>query len=330
MLQLTCFLPSTNDQTDRTGDIAHMLQTQGACLLGPGLYVVSGLDMPDCTTLTGMGGATTLLLPEDLSSGYVVKLGSFCTIKDLSLTGAQGEMERPTQVGERHGILFEGTATTPNIRSNQPHNCIVSGCFIQNFSGGGITCRDTGYRTTCSIIASHCHILNCGAGINISHFSEYHKFDSILSEKNCYGCINNGGNNVFANCGFNSNTTGILMDNSQGQSPNNSHGSAVGCTINHTNANEGIGVLAIGMNSGFMFSGCQIFYSKIHLENCKGFIFDTTNYGKKVDIFVKGGGLTMFSNSSFHPTGVNSVQVIDNDSVKFINCFTRDGAPLDV
>ena len=45
---------------------------------------------------------------------------------------------------------------------------------------------------------SDCHILNCGAGINIDHFSEFHKFTNVLSETNLYGCINNGGNKGWA------------------------------------------------------------------------------------------------------------------------------------
>lgn len=322
MHDMNYLITSTNDLSDRTADIRAKLEQYGTCHLGSGMFVVSGLDMPDKTTLTGEGGATELLLPAAEQAGYVVKIGSFCTIRDLFLQGDPKQTQRPEGVGERHGILFEGTATLKDY-SNQPRNSIISGCFITGFSGGGITCRDTGYSTISSLIVSHCHIMYCGVGINISHFSEYHKFDSILSEKNCYGLINNGGNNMFVNCGFNSNTTGVLMDNAQGQSPNNSHGSMVGCTINHTDGNNGIGIMSLGTKAGYIFTGCQVFYSKIVIEDSDGLVFDAMNYGRKVEIDIKGGGSVLFSNSMFKPAP-DAIRITDNDNVHFVNCYRRD------
>lgn len=322
MCDMKYYLPSTNDNTDRSAEIRALLEQYGVCRLGCGQFVVSGLDMPDHTSLMGEGGATTLRLPEGADKNYVVKIGSFCTVKDLHLRGNDNLKERPVEMGDRHGLLFEGTATTKDW-SNQPRNSMVSNCFITGFSGGGITCRDTGYSTAACLTVSDCHIMYCGAGINIAHLSEFHKFTNVLSEQNCYGCINNGGNNVFTNCGFNSNVTGVLMDNAQGQSPNNTHGSMVGCTINHTNSNEGIGIIALGTKAGYIFTGCQVFFSKIVLENVDGFVFDAMNYGRKVEIDIKGGGTVTFSNSVFKPAP-DAIRVTDNQNVRFVNCYTRD------
>lgn len=324
MCDMKYYLSSTGDMTDRTGEIRALLERYGVCRLGCGPFVVSGVDMPDNTSLMGEGGATTLLLREDVEEGYAVKLGSFCTVKDLHVQGDAARTKRQEQleVGTRHGILFQGTATTKDW-ADQPRNSVINGCFITGFSGGGITCRDTGYNALCCLTVSDCHILYCGAGINISHYSEYHKFTGVLSEHNGYGCINNGGNNVFTNCGFNSNVMGFLMDNSEGQSPNNSHGSMVGCTINHSNSNEGIGIMSLGTKHGYIFTGCQVFFSKIVLEDSDGIVFDAMNYGRKVDITIKGGGTILFTNSVFRPAP-DSVTVTDNDHVKFVNCYTRD------
>ena len=322
MCEMNYYLTSTNDDTDRTAEMRALLEQYGVCRLGVGSFVVNGLDMPDRSSLMGEGSATTLLLPPTQGEAYAVKIGSFCTVKDLYLQGDPEQQSRPKQVGERHGLLFEGNAT-PKDWHNQPRNSMVSGCFITGFSGGGITCRDTGYFTCSSLVVTNCHILYCGAGINISHFSEFHKFTNVLSELNCYGCINNGGNNVFTNCGFNDNTTGFLMDNSQGQSPNNSHGSMVGCTINHSDNNNGIGIISLGTKAGYLFTGCHVFFSKIVVENSDGLVFDTMNYGKNVEIDVKGGGTVIFSNSVFRPAP-DAIRVVDNDNVHFVNCYTRD------
>lgn len=323
MTQIPFYLPATNDGADRTAEIRQLLEQYGACQLGSGTYVVTGIRMPDGTSLSGAGSGTKLLLDADVEGGAVC-LGSFCTVRDLMVIGAEEEIPLPQQVGERHGIVFEGTATIQKY-TDQPRNSIISNCFARSFSGGGITCTDTGYSTVCSLTVTNCHVWNCGAGIHISHFSEYHEFTNVLSSANLYGCINNGGNNVFVNCGFNSNVTGFLIDNSHGQSSNNSHGSAVGCTFNHSNKNKGIGIQILGATSGYVFSGGQMFFSKIVLENSVGITFSSMNYGKDMDISVKGGTLTMFTDSVFsnYPA---SIRVEDNKLVKFINCFTRDGA----
>lgn len=317
------WLPSTGDGKDRTREIETILAEHGACQLGSGTYVVSGVKMPYGTSLMGLGSCTKVLLAQEVESGAAIAMGSFCTVKDLMVLGSEEEIPLPTQVGSRHGITFEGNATTQSYH-NQPRNSMISGCFARSFTGGGITCKDTGYRTVCSLTVSNCHLWNCGAGINISHFSEYHEFTNVLSTANCYGCINNGGNNVFVNCGFNSNTTGFLIDNSRGQSNNNSHGSAVGCTFNHSNKNKGIGIQVLGATSGYVFSGGQMFFSKIVVEDSVGITFDAFNYGKDMEISVKGGKLTMFTDSAFSNPPA-AIRIENNNLVKFINCFTRDG-----
>jgi hypothetical protein len=317
------YLPSSCDEKDRTAEIEALLCKHGACQLGSGIYVVSGIKMPNGTSLMGMGSCTKVLLAEEVEAGATIAMGSFCTVKDLMVMGSENEIPRPETVGDRHGITFEGNATMKNW-DNQPRNSVISGCFARSFTGGGITCKDTGYRTECSLTVSNCHLWNCGAGINISHFSEYHEFSNVLSTRNLYGCINNGGNNVFTNCGFNSNTTGFLIDNSHGQSNNNSHGSAVGCTFNHSDHNQGIGIQVLGATSGYVFSGGQMFFSKIVIENSEGITFDAFNYGKNMDISVKGGKITMFINSVFSNAPA-SINVENNKLVKFIHCFTRDG-----
>lgn len=310
-----------------TAVIEAALMQDGICLLGKGVFCVSGVDMPDGTTLMGIGAETRILLDPKAESGYAVKMGSYCTVRSLSVLGAEAENQLPGAVGDRHGILFRGTATQKDWK-DQPQSCVIDGCFIRSFSGGGITLWDTGYSTKCSVTASNCHILNCGAGIYIPHFSEYHNFTNIHCNDNLFGCINNGGNNVFANCGFNSNVTAFLIDNSHGQSNNNSHGSAVGCTFNHSGKNQGIGIQILGATSGYVFSGCQNFYSRTVVEDSTGIVFNAMNFGKDERIEVRGGSLTMFTSCVF--TNMPGISASDNPLVKFENCFTRDGQTVRV
>ena len=324
MIATNFYLASTRDQTDRTRDIRRLLEEQGACLLGPGLFVVSGVDLPDHCALMGVGHSTRVLLREDLTEGYAVRLGSFCTVRDLTLLGAPEDLPLPKQVSKRHGVLFEGDGS-PGFQPSQPRNNTLTGLLISGFAGGGITCRETGHRPAASLTVSDCHILNCGAGINISRFSEYHKFTNVLCEECLFGCINNGGNNVFVNCGFNCNTTAFLMDNADGRARNNSHGSAVGCTFNHSDGNNGIGIRAVGMEHGFVFTGCQIFYSAIQLDNCRNFIFNALNTGRQVPISIRGGGAVLFSDCMFYQADPEQIQIQGAPLVRFSGCVDRNG-----
>ncbi len=322
------FLESTNDMTDRTAEIQKYLDEFGVCILGAGLYVVNGVDMPDGSTVMGMGKATQVLLDPAAEEGYAISLRSFCTVKNLGLMGSLDTIELPEKVGERHGLMFKGTATKHEWMNGQPLNSMIEGCYMTGFTGGGLTCVDTGYYTRANLAVMNCFMINNFAGINIAHLSEYHKFTNVVCIENVYGCINNGGNNVFSACAFDENQTGFMIDNSMGQSPNDSHGSAVGCTFNHNGHNEGIGIIVLGARSGYVFTGCQTFYSKVILENSVAITFSDFNFGARQEITVKGGALTTFSDCAFG--AMPTVTVENNNSVKFINCFTREGEEVTI
>ena len=324
-------LKSTHDQTDRTAEIEEMLTARGVCCLGSGVFYVSGVKMPPHSTLYGQNEATQVVLAPAVTEGAAIAMETFCTVRDLTVLDNEGETAIPadTTVGTRHGILFEGTATTKNwMGPDLKLNSLLHGVQIRGFSGGGLTCRDTGYYIRCSLTASDCHILHCGAGLNISHYSEYHEFTNMLCAENGVGCVNNGGNNVFLNCGFNGNRMGFLIDNSRGQTPNDSHGSAVGCTINHTDDNKGVGVMILGAKNGYVFSGCQMFFSKIVLENSAGIHFTGMNIGRGMEVSIKGGALTMFTDCVC--LGDITFRVEDNDALRVRNCFYKDGTEVTI
>jgi hypothetical protein len=230
-------------------------------------------------------------------------------------------------MGDRHGIGFIGTATLEN-RSGQPMDSIVEGCRIRNFSGGGITCRDTGYGINCSLSVTNCRIHNCGAGINISHFSEFHNFTNVTSTRNLYGCINNGGNNVFVGCGFDGNTVGYLIDNSEKQSPNNAHGSCVACTFNHTDFNKGVGIRILGSRPGYVFSDCQMFFSNVEIDNSVGIQMNHFNFGKAVKFTVTGDSTVAVTGGFFSKPPIFEVE--DTAKVWVKDCCMKSGEPVEL
>lgn len=320
------YLAASGDTSDRTADILAMLQGEGVCRLGPGHFYVSNLVMPDDTSIIGSGMATTIHLLLSVTDGAAVTLGSNCSVSDLVLQGRTTYTPSSASVGRRHGILFAGDYTQSGTA---PLACILSNLRICNFDGGAITCYDTGYGTYDFVNCEGVNIENCDAGINVSYWSEFHKFTNVRTWGCYYGCINNGGNNVFTNCDFSKCVVGFLMDNSQGQSPNNSHGSAIGCVFNHSDNNTGTGIRILDCDNGFIFSACQIFFSKIDIQDSDGVVFQGCNFGQaNCDISVNGGGVVLFANN-MHQGTPPSITITGNTNVHFVNCYNRaTGAPI--
>lgn len=317
------YLASTGDTTDRTSNILAMLTATGICRLGPGVFYVNNLQMPDGSAIIGSGYSTVIRL-AGTSDGYAIKIGSRCTVKDARIRGAETDLTFSSTIGGRHGILWQGDYTE---HSTAPDRSMISNVWIHNFTGGGITCYDTGYGTNNGLEVTNVYTFACWAGINISYWSEFHKFTNVRSG-NCYiGCVNNGGNNVFVNCDFSSNQEiAMLMDNSQGQSPNNSHGSCIGCVFNHTahagTSNAGTGIKILNCGSGFMFTGCQIFFSQIYLEDTDGIVIADTNFGNSnCDVTIVNGGAVVFANCMVE--GSIPVSITNNSKVHFTNCYNK-------
>lgn len=322
------YLAPTGDDTDVTSNIVTLLTTTGVCRLGCGDYYVENLEMPINTMIVGSGSGTRVIL-KGSGDACAIKLNSFCTVKDLSVVGSLNNIVLSNNVGNRHGILWQGDYTLYPSRQ-QPRKGIISNVYIRSFTGGGITCYDTGVSSEANIMVDNAYIWNCNAGVNVAYYSEFHKFTNIKARDCYYGCVNNGGNNTFVNCDFSKNMVGMLMDNSNDQSPNNSHGSCVGCVFNHSgDSNDGVGIKILKCGSGFMFNGCQIFFSRTQIEDTDGVVFDGCNYGlTNCSINITNGGAILFANNMFQ--GKPNITIVNNDKVHFVNCYNRSsGAIID-
>ena len=318
-------LESTGDTRDRSGEIEAILEEKGCCILGIGDFFVSGVNMPAKSTLMGLGERSVLVLSPEVEEGTAVKMGTCCRVENLSIAGSLGDLGRPAAVGTRHGLGFVGDGD-PKTRLPQIKYGIAANLHIYNFSGGGVICNATGFSCDSSLTASGLRIHSCGVGIYIPYFSEYHKFTGALCTRNIYGCINNGGNNVFTACSFDGNKIGFLIDNSDKKACNNSHGTAVACTFNHSDSNKGIGIQVLGASHGYVFSACQLFFSQIVVEDSLGVQFVDFNCGKDEKITVRGGGMVRFSGCSFSKPPVLTVE--DNPFVRWENCYDRHGEEL--
>ena len=291
-----CILKTASD-TDRTQEILNILTSKKICKLGEGTFYVDGLYMPDGSTLQGCGKGTKLVLSTESENSYAIRVGARCTIKDLWIDGGESlvykgeeniDIESIDMDDNRHGILLLGNGNDYNWAGS-----IVTGCEITNFRGGGITCDNTGYGTYSSLTVSDTWIRNCCVGINIAYFSEFNKFSNVGCNGCRYGCINNGGNNSFNNCGFNSNMIGFLIDGREGKciryngtpanGKNMGHGVMSNCIIDHNgkdNDDVGYGIVVRSIAPGYQFSNLSIHFNKLFFSGSRCITIANVKLGK--------------------------------------------------
>lgn len=321
-------LQSTGDTTDRTADIATVLTQYGSCYLGAGTFYVKKLTMPDDTSIIGSGTGRTILrlIDDSVNECYAVGVRTRCSISNLLIDG--GLNTRPNEVGLRHGLSYQGTYIDSANPGTYPTRGQIDNINIKGFSGSGIICSNTSGSTSSGMNVVNVNIYACYKGIEIKNISEYHKFTNVSITSCTYGVINNAGNNLFVNCGINSNITGFVIDNGDSLIYNDSHGSVVGCTFNHSGSNSGIAIKLVGVTNGYVFDGCQVFYGKIDMKNSVGVQFSNCNIGRQVPIDVDGGGVILFNGNIFVSTP--TVTKTNSPIIKTTNCYAYDGSIITI
>lgn len=308
-------LQPTGDQTDRANDILATLSSFGKCVLSRGEFYASNIQMPEGSTLEGIGTDSKLVMLSTASGG-LVNVTTGCTVKDLSLTG--GEEAAIDTIGTRIGINHAVAAAD---RIN------ISGCRIIGFDLAGIYCSETGQAALSSTI-SDCFVIWCYYGIYTTN-SEYLCVSNCQFWRNYYGALNRGGNNKFANCGFDGNVINHQID-TDGTAHNGGHGSLVGCSFNHSNrsSNDGYALIikTTNDNTGRMqISGCNFHFGKIRLEATNGNVLSACAFGTYTPIEIVGGACSLFNGCIFKSTDDTPVTRTNNTTAVFANCYTRTG-----
>lgn len=310
-------------KTDMTGAIMSMLNDTGYCHLGEGIFYVSGnIDMPEGSTLCGCGKKTVIRLLQSTTTGYCVKIGKYCTIKDISFEGARS-FAVPSTKGTRNGIAFMANYdASPSVTTE---HCMISNVWCKFFSGAGIYCHNTSIRYDKGLYATNVFIKDCYAGIDIDYYSEFNKFVNICTAWCKYGCINNGGNNVFSSCTFHATEVGFYIDGTQ---PNHGHGTLTGCTFCHIGSNAGIAIKLESVTNGFIIDACQVWYNSIGITGSSGIVISNCELGRGTTgagatINITDGATILFTGCMF-VNDVNyapDINIVNNDKVKFTNCF---------
>lgn len=307
----------TNDETsktDRTIDIISKLLVYGKCELVKGVYYTSGdIIMPDGSMLTGQGSDTVLKLLDSSGMASTIYMGSQCTVKDITIKGGQSSGRLTDNY--RNGIEWTG--------ENIEHGT-VDNCTIINFDGAGIKLHDTTTKTYRNLSISNCYISGCHYGIDIQKNSEFNRISNCTICANYYGYRNRGGNNNISNCGIDANTIGIQIDNTEGS--NNGHGTITGCSINHSGNNTGYGIIIEGTGR-MLVSNCNLYFSKILLNDTNGNVFTGCGFGSDADWEITDGECNIFNGCMVKSwdTDGTVVTITNNTDTKIVNCFDRNG-----
>ena len=301
--------------TDMTGAILSLLTDTGYCHLGPGTFYVSGgIELPSGAMIEGCGNNTIVRLLSG-NDNYIFRPVRYSIIKNLRLSGGK-EFTPIADIGGRNGIYFYDNKTDfGDSGSVDTQPCIIDSVYFDHFSGAGIYGHGTGGGTAEIIMVSNCVMEQCTCGINLEFFTEYCKFISVVTRSCYYGCINNGGNNVFVGCTFHG-TTGFVIDNTADDKINLAHGSCNGCTFNHIGSNTGYSIKIDNCNTTFLFEGCNWWYGTIHIGASSGIIFNGCEGGGNTNtIEVSNSSNILFANMMLNVTP--TLSIVSSNNVRF-------------
>ena len=254
----------TGDTTDRSSEIASKLSTYGYCEFVQGEYYISApIQLNEGQTIKGAGRLSVIQrTPTSQTYGlfYINNNTNHVTIKDLQLKGSLSSRPSSAPTGQEYGLSITGDGS----------GVVIENCYFKGFDSYGIY-STAGYScgTSAGVLISNCTFKFNGTGIFLDAHGEYSDVTNCVFSQNYHGATVIGGNNKFANCGFDTNDTGfVLYDNTTGT--NDGHGSCVSCSFNH---NTTYAVTVTNIDYGYVFTGCNIYYGDVLIYQSKGIIF---------------------------------------------------------
>lgn len=303
----TLELQSTHDSTDRKAEIEAMLSNYGRVYLGEGIFWVSGVVMPQNSILRGCGPRSQLCLLPSVASGAALTMGSQCQVSNMAIRGDVNPITINSTVGSRHGIEWTGTGSTG----------YVTDVVIDNFTGGGIYCHDTGASETRSLLVKGARCFYNKVGLYIRRDSEYNEFVDCVFSHGYFGIVNRGGNNMIG--------TSLIADNEYGLEQNSIEGSnggrlvVSGCAINHNTTRSVRSALP-----DLILDGCQIHYGE--LEILSNALVSSCIFGVNTPITVSSVDPTIFNGCKLRSIADNPTTL--SASTKVDACYYNDGSSV--
>lgn len=256
----------TGDTTDRKAEIESRLSTYGFCEFVDGDYYISApITLGNGQTIKGAGQGSVVRKTSNSSTNGMFNVTGTTqnvTIKDIKFLGENSaKPNAATSTGE-YAVWVDSHAGAVTIE-----NCVFEGlvrCGVYRASGYSVS-------TDSHLAITDCFFKYCGKGVEFLENGEFCLVTNCQFLSNYYGVYNQGGNNKFANCGFDANAIGFKLYDASTPT-NTGHGSAVGCSFNH-NSNYSINIENDSI--GYVFDACNIWYGDVQITGSRGIIFSS-------------------------------------------------------
>lgn len=252
----------TGDTTDRKAEIESKLSTYGYCEFRDGDYYISAqIELSDGQTVRGIGKKSVLKKTTGATNGFFFTKDTAknVTIKDLAFKGINGS--KP--------ITDTGSGDFAISIRDHSGAVRIEGCLFEGLERCGVF-HSSGYSVVndSSLLISDCIFKYCGKGVEFTQNGEYSNVVNCTFQENYHGAWVQGGNNKFANCGFDGNAIGFKLYDAT--PTNDGHGSCIGSSFNH---NTAYAIECENIDYGYIFSSNNIFYGDVNITNSSGILF---------------------------------------------------------
>lgn len=258
-----------------------------------------------------IGDSNTILkLDQDSESNNLIYIGELVDNVYLShLVLSDIYTSIPTNLGERTGIYL-----SKSLRVN------IENVEICGFDNCGLYATQTASNNNAMFYKmlqiTNCRFYNNYYGMRLGNRCEYTQTLNCVFAHNNIGCLNEGGNNQYVSCIYNFNNVGFMMNSKNISNP--AHGGCTACTFNHNHKD------AIQVNDctiGWLFTGCQIFYGNVKLNNSSAVIFDGCIFGScRLYSTNSKKNVNLISNSFFQ-TSKEDILKNNDGSTKVEDCL---------
>lgn len=279
-------------------DIASALADEDVVQLpGGDITVTSQITIPAGKTLRGVRGKTRLMIGS--TSVGVLLNSDGGKIEDLMIVGESAEVDTSFGISsdaDIEALTGMGTQVGLKIEGSNTAGLCVSDVEVSNIDGVGvdITGASSAPYSGAGLIEG-VYVHDCFVGFRAQSTGEYARFVGNAASDNIIGLLIDAGNFVASGCNVSGNRVNLVV----GDSVNDSHGSIVGCQVNHADVH---GVYMHDIDNGMMITGCQFWYSKIRMVNCKGPMFVANILGQS-NIEHEDCPFVAFLQNGFSPSG---------------------------
>ena len=225
----------------------------GVVRIGPGHYRFGDVTIPAGVTVKGAGRGTVIhksdaetIFRQDKSNNWI--------LRDMVLDGgAEGDWKERKDLGE----------TCILVKSSIEWE--ISGIVVRSVSGAGIQMTgvysSSPWKTNGTIL--NVQATGSYAGVRFDERAEYINASALGCWENVIGLVIHGGNIKVTNSNFNSNLTGVLIEDKS----NGSHGSITNCLVNH---NLEYSLRCRNVTNGMPVDACCFFGGTMLIEDCVG------------------------------------------------------------